>query len=372
MGGFSGHYGLLLTFAIALNVATVFSSTVMGGLMVEAGQAFGASGRITSLRQFVQSTSQIAAPLLGGYLAKVWFGWTTGIAAATVLALAVLTYLKLHEPPLAPVSRAAAQRPHYRPSPAVVLGLLGLAAAATGLYSIPDTRNVGVSLYALLGVFLLILGLIYLPTGNPTIVRAQGQLIGILKSRTLWIAAGMLFLVYTVPGFNTALVYQQSDVLKFDKSYIGLLAALEAGLGVLAAVAYGFFCRRINLRLLLVGGVGLNALTTLFYLVYTKQTAPLAHTFNGFCVILAEMALMDLSVRATPRGCEALGFSLMMSVRNFGIALSDVLGSKMMDQYHFSFNSLVLINAGTTFAILLFVPLLPRLIVSWRDGERPT
>ena len=290
MGASANNYKMLFLFAILINVFTVFASTVMGGLMVEAGQAFGAPGRIASLRQFVQSVAQIAAPLLGGYLAKVAFGWTAAIAATTVLALAGLTFFKLREPPLE--RRAAvAERHTYRLSPAILIGMAVFLAVAGLLFSIPDTRNIGVSLFSLLGVFLLILGLVFWPTTNGVIVRAQGQLIAILQSRSLWLAAGMVFLIYTVPGFNTALVYQQSDVLHFDKSYIGFLSALEAAFGVLAALSYAFFCRKINLRVLLISGVALNGLTTLLYMVYTHPTAPFAHIFNGFCLILAEMAV---------------------------------------------------------------------------------
>ena len=79
---------------------------------------------------------------------------------------------------------------------------------------------------------------------------------------------------------------------------------------------------------------------------------------------------MDLAVRSTPRGCEALGFSLMMSIRNFGLALGDVIGSKMMDDCHWSFNSLVLINAATTAVIMIFIPFLPRSIMSRKEGEK--
>ena len=59
----------------------------------------------------------------------------------------------------------------------------------------------------------------------------------------------------------------------------------------------------------------------------------------------------------------------MMSVRNFGIAMSDVVGSKLMDQAHMSFSTLVLVNAGTTAAVLLFVPLLPRALVLRKEGQ---
>jgi predicted MFS family arabinose efflux permease len=222
----------------------------------------------------------------------------------------------------------------------------------------------------LFGVFAFIVLLNFLPTANGVIVRAQGQLVQIFESRTLWMAAAMLFLVFTVPGLYTALTYQQSDVLKFDTKFIGLMASLEAAFGVLAAIVYGLTCRRFNLRVLLVGAIGLNAAATLLYLIYNHQTAPLVHIVTGFTFIMAELALMDLAVRSTPKGCEALGFALMMSMRNFGLGLSDVLATKLVDQFHFHFNWLVLINSGTTAVILLFIPLLPVLIVSRRDGDK--
>jgi predicted MFS family arabinose efflux permease len=230
-------------------------------------------------------------------------------------------------------------------------------------------KNIGISLFALLGMLALVVGLMLMPTRNPVILRAQGQLVQILESRTLWMAVVMLFLVYTVPGLGTALTYRQADVLKFQKEFIGRMGSLEGIFGVIAALAYGVFCRRLNLRALLVGAIAMNAAATLLYLVYTRGTAPLIHSLGGFVGVLSELALMDLAVRSTPVGCEALGFSLMMSVRNFGIALSDVLGSKLMDQYHMEFSTLVWVNAGTTFVILLFVPFLPRLIMLRREGE---
>ena len=55
--------------------------------------------------------------------------------------------------------------------------------------------------------------------------------------------------------------------------------------------------------------------------------------------------MMDLAVRATPSGSEGLGFSLMMSVRNFTLFGSDWIGSKLLDAYHLHFNTLVIANA---------------------------
>jgi predicted MFS family arabinose efflux permease len=206
---------------------------------------------------------------------------------------------------------------------------------------------------------------------NPVLRQAQGQLAQILRSRTLWLAVAMLFLVYVVPGLNTALTYRQSDDLHFSKDLIGWLASLEGFAGIAFALVYALVCTRFTLRALIVFAIVTNAAGTLLYLVYNAHTAYAIHIIGGAVSVISEVALMDLAVRSTPRGCEALGFALMISVRNFGIAMSDVVGSKLMDQAHFTFNTLVLLNAATTAAVLLFVPLLPRAIVLRKEGEAP-
>ena len=81
--------------------------------------------------------------------------------------------------------------------------------------------------------------------------------------------------------------------------------------------------------------------------------------------------MMDLAVRATPSGSEALGFSLMMSVRNFCLFGSDWFGSKLLDAYHLQFNTLVVANAVMSALIIPLVFVLPAIIVSQRDAREP-
>ena len=60
----------------------------------------------------------------------------------------------------------------------------------------------------------------------------------------------------------------------------------------------------------------------------------------------------------------------MMSARNFAISGSDVLGSWLVDSHGWAFHQLALAQRrddGT--GPRCFIPLLPRLIVSRRDGE---
>jgi hypothetical protein len=92
----------------------------------------------------------------------------------------------------------------------------------------------------------------------------------------------------------------------------------------------------------------------------------------GMTGTVAELALMDLAARATPRGGEALGFALMMSVRNLAVGGSDVMSSSLADRFHLSFSTLVLLNAGTTLLSLLAIPFLPAVLVDRRDGQAAT
>jgi hypothetical protein len=112
------------------------------------------------------------------------------------------------------------------------------------------------------------------------------------------------------------------------------------------------------------------AAVTLSYLFYgSHRNALMIETVAGLVGTLAELPLMDLAARATPRGSEGLGFALMMSVRNGAISLSDLIGSSLADKHHWSFSRLVWLNAITTVICLIVVPLLPRVLMNRRDGD---
>jgi predicted MFS family arabinose efflux permease len=167
------------------------------------------------------------------------------------------------------------------------------------------------------------------------------------------------------------MLYYQQDVLKFDPRYIGFLQLLAGAGGIIGAAAYGYLCRRLTLRVSLIAGILLNAASTLLYLRYdSARAAALIDGSAAMLSILATLPLYDLAARATPVGVESFGFSLMMSIRNIAIfAISDVVGSKLYDRYHVGFKQLVWINAGSSAAVLLFVPLLPAALLAAREGD---
>ena len=191
----------------------------------------------------------------------------------------------------------------------------------------------------------------------------------------------------TLDGRDAALAGDVADVGRLDaqhamaavlkvrqeRAVVGadIVLQLIAGVfGVLAAVGYGILCRRLNLRTLLVGCMVVATAANLGYLFYSSAgRAQAIEGLNGFGYTLAELALMDLAVRSTPAGSEGLGFSLMVSVRNLALFGTDWFGSKLLDQYHFSFDSLVIANSATTLIAVPLVFLLPRLIVLRKDAE---
>ena len=287
----------------------VVASCVLGAYMVEVAQATSGSGRLSALRQVVQQCTYLVRGPLGGILASISFGWTGAACGGVAFLILPVAYLFMRE----------------------------------------QKREVN---------------------SQALIANAGRQLVKIGAARTMWAAAGLMALFYIAPGFSTATLYIQQNQLHMSTHATGATQTLYGIGGIIAAVGYGYVCRSLRLRTLLVVCLGAATLTSLGYLFYTTVlNVQIEETVYGFGFTLADLALMDLAVRSTPAGSEGLGFSLMMSVRNFALYGTDWLGSTLLDQYHMPFNDLVLINAATTLVALPLVFLLPKVLTMPRDNE---
>jgi predicted MFS family arabinose efflux permease len=303
------RYDTLLWMMILLGVFMMLASTVVGAVLVQAAQTNGASGRLTSLRFSVQYVCSIVGALAGGYLATVWFGWTALSCAAVVFLIVPVAFLCLREERVK-----------------------------------TDTDKV--------------------------LNDAWRQLKRIGSARTMWAAGGLMALFYIAPGFSTALFYKQQDQLHMLPPAQGFLTTISA-LGALGgALTYAFACRRFRLRTLLLTNLSIATVATLGFLFYTSVlNAQIIHVVGAYCEALATTAMVDLSVRATPRGSEGLGYAIMISINNLARIGTDTLGSFMLDKLHMPFSTLVLINAGTTAIAVPLVLLLPLALVSKRESE---
>jgi len=302
--------GLLLGLLFVLSTAVMLASTATGGLLVEAGQRHGATGRLSALRIGIMRVSDLAIGPLGGWL-----------AGGTLLLLGVLG--------------AGLQA-------FLFLAVFALLREAPG-----ESTRAG------------------WPTGG---LRAQARIIG--RSRPLLAAAVLVFLVMAEPGFGTPLFFHQTDELGFSTEFIGLTGAVGAAAGIVGAVLYGRFCLRQALPRILAAGIVCHAIGTLVYLKYdSQQVAVIVAVLSGLFLALSTLPLLDLAARATPRGSEALGYALMASVMNLAILVSNLAGSWLYSGIGLTFRSLVWVNSGTTLLVLFAIPFLPRALTEMREGE---
>lgn len=197
--------------------------------------------------------------------------------------------------------------------------------------------------------------------------NARQQLKTIVHARNLWLTLLFIGLYYFSPGFGTPLFYRQTDTLHFSKQAIGNLGVFSGALAILAAISYSQLIKRLNIRMLLFISIALAALGTLFYLFYSNYgRAVLIESQNGLFFGFAEVALMDLAARSTPKGCEGLGYSLILSIRNVALSGADIVGSYLAD-HKWPFAHLVYLNAGTTALVLVLLPFLPAALMRSRD-----
>ena len=239
------EYSKLLWMSILINAFMVVASTVIGGYMVETAQAQSASGRLTAVRQFVSQGCNIINGPSAGYLASIAFSWTALACGGVMFLLVPVTILFLHE-----------QRKRI------------------------NSRQL--------------------------LENAGKQLVNIGTARTMWAAVGLMALFYIAPGFSTAVFYKQQNELHMSTHVQGFLQLIAGICGVAASIGYGFICRRFNLRTLLLWCMAMGAVANVGYLFYSSVSrAQAIEAINGFGYTLAELALMDLAIRATPAAAKA-------------------------------------------------------------------
>ena len=179
------HYNALLWTLVGASAFAVLASSAAGGLLVEAGQAQGLTGRLGALRETIISGSSLLAQPVGGFLAAREFGLTCGIGAALFLGLI----------------------------PAV--------------FFLPEAKAA--------------------PREGRFLDMLKERFGPVFRSRALWLAALFIFLERLSPGLYTPLFYYQTNTLHFTPKFIGGLGALSSGAAILGALAYGWLCARLPL-----------------------------------------------------------------------------------------------------------------------------
>jgi hypothetical protein len=295
-------------------------------------------------------------------LAAVEFGVATSVARAAVTG------------GLAEIGQRRAATGRLAASNVIAARMAVLAAAPLaavfGFAPLPVTAGIAAALQA--GLVILIITLSddgTRPADGPAITPVT--IPQFLRSRTFWSVVAFLFVagLATVPPEPLA-----SRVWATQAGGVRALSVklrwIHGAATVLGAVAYLFLCRRAALRTLLRIGLFAGAVVLIAFertLQSGSQGAvDIAVAAIAACDGIVIVACFDLVLRAAPHGREAFGAILMGGFPVFAGSLV----SSFADTLEASASGAVWFAASAAIAAALAVSLLPRPLVTTRDGER--
>ncbi|HJU20318.1 MAG TPA: MFS transporter [Stellaceae bacterium] len=190
--------------------------------------------------------------------------------------------------------------------------------------------------------------------------RTFRSLLSVFTMRDLWVIAAFLFLFYLNPGFGTPLYYYMTDKLKFSQAFIGMLGAINSAGWIAGALVYRSVLKGITAKHLLNLSILLGTATTAAFLLLSSELSAAWINFaNGIASMITFVATLTLAADYCPKRAEGFAFAALMSILNLASSLSGTLGSFL---YEHAFANrlapLILLSAGLTAVIFVFVPLL--------------
>src|SRR5215475_4442351 len=118
------------------------------------------------------------------------------------------------------------------------------------------------------------------------------------RGREIWLVSGLIFFFNFSPSFGPAFLYYQTDVLKFDQRFIGLLDALGSVGYIAGAFVYAPVSRRLPLRTIIIWVIGLSAVATLGYLLYRGHVSAIVINVTfGVLSMVTQLAFLDLAAK---------------------------------------------------------------------------
>jgi MFS family permease len=288
-------YGRLALLYTAMGLGLAFTDVLADAVMVETGKPRGLTGAFQSVQWASISVATLAVGVLGGYLAH-----TRSMRGAFLLAACF---------PLV--------------SFAMVLAFLREAPSRFDRAAVRETLT---------------------------------ALRGAATHRDVWIVAGFIFFANFNPLFGPSFLYYQTDVLRFEQWFIGMLGSVTAVGGIIGAMIYAPLSRRVPLERLIKFTIGGGAMGTLAYLVYRGPiSGTVVDALYGVLGMILQLSMLDLAAKSCPKRAEGTFFALLMSVYNGSTQLSTNVGGRLYDAL--GFMPLVLISTAMTALAWLLVPL---------------
>lgn len=288
---------LMASFGIAI------SATLCGAILVEKGKKYGVSGTLVNQQWIWFMIASVGAALVGGWLTSHLTPADSFHTAAWIVACAPL---------------------------GVLLGCWFLVEEEKAQMNIAGLKT---SVSALKDAF---------------------------KSRKLWIAGLFIFFYNFSPSFGAPLYFYQTDVLKFDQQFIGLLSAIGAGASVVGGFIYAWLQKRVTMKQLMYMSITMGVVSQFSYLLLMGHTsAIILAVMNGIFGMISLVAALALAADFCPDGAEGFSYALLLSINNLAIQLSANLGSQMyVHVFNNQLNPLIIASGLFTCVVFFLVPLL--------------
>ncbi len=301
----AGASGPLLGRLWVATAAVAFTDVVADALMIEQGQPRGLTGRF----QAIQWGSMYAAAMVTGVLG------------------------------------GALSERHREPLAFLLCGAGGVVTLALAVFAVrePSRHRQG--------------------PGRRATAKALGKA---ARSPTILGVGAFLFL-WNFNPFSTVVVHlHMTRVLGMGEQFYGYTTSLMAMASIAACLAYGTYCRRVPMPVLVHLSIALGVASTLAYVAVTgERSAVLVALAVGFTYMTATLIQLDLAARVCPPEAAGTIFATIMALENLGASASIGLGGHWYDAWsarwggRASFHLLVGVGAAFTASCWLIVPFLP-------------
>lgn len=301
-----GSFWPLTAVMLVTTLGVAFSDVVADGFMIDKGQPRGITGLLQSVQWSSNYAAGIAAAVIGGHLAQAGRQELGFLICAGVTAVALLT----------------------------------------ALFGVEEDRTLA-------------------HPERPG--EAARSLAAALRQPVLLAVCAFLFLWSFQPFAPSVLYLYMTEEMGLSESFYGYNQALLSAAAVVAAVAYGFYCRRVRfttlIHLSIAAGV---ACTAAYWFLRGTKSAVAVTLIVGFTYMTASLVQFDLTARVCPPRVAATLFALVMALANLSLSLADGAGGFLYDLLRpewgsrAAFNLLVAIGAAFTAGCWLLVPVLRR------------
>jgi MFS family permease len=155
-----------------------------------------------------------------------------------------------------------------------------------------------------------------------------------VRSPTVLGVGAFLVLWNFNPFSNTVLNVHMTRAMGFSETFYGDTQAYSAAASVVACAAYGAYCRRVPMAVLVHASIVLGIVSTLAYALMTdERSAVLVSIGIGFTYMTATLIQLDLAARACPPAAAGTLFATIMALENVSASVSSWLGGRWYERW---------------------------------------